>query len=73
MTVVTDSPALGRAIREARKRLGLRQEDVALASGVGMRFVHDIEHGKPTLELERLLRVIRAVGLELRLDDRPRP
>lgn len=73
MIVVSDSRTLGRTIRDARKSRGLRQEDVALASGVGMRFIHDVEHGKPTLELERLLRVVRAVGLELRLDDRPRP
>lgn len=70
---IKDSPTLGQAVRDARKRRGLRQEDVALASGVGLRFLHDLEHGKPTIELERLLRVVHAVGLELWLDERPRP
>lgn len=73
MVIITDSAGLGAALRDARKRHGLRQEDVALASGVGLRFLHDLERGKPTVELERVLRVIHAVGLELSLDERPRP
>lgn len=73
MTVIDDSHGFGRTIREARVRRGLRQEDVALASGVGLRFVHDLEHGKSTIQLERALRVAQAVGLEVRLDVRTRP
>ncbi len=65
-----DTQAVGRHIREARKARGLRQEDVALASGVGLRFIHDLEHGKPSVELDRVLRVAEAVGLEMRFDER---
>ena len=58
-----DSPAaLGHAVRHARKQLGLTQPQLALAAGVGVRFVVDLEAGKPTLRLEHILRVLHALG-----------
>jgi hypothetical protein len=38
---------------------------------VGVRFIGDLERGKATIELDRALRVAAAVGLEVRLDERP--
>ena len=67
---MTTASELGTLVRQARKRRHLRQEDVALASGVGVRFVHDLENGKASVELGLALRVADAVGLEVRLDDR---
>ena len=52
MTPPTDIPtpaALGLAARAARKQLGLTQPQLALAAGVGVRFIVDLEAGKPTL------------------------
>lgn len=58
-----DTPAaLGRAARAARKQLGLTQPQLALAAGVGVRFIVDLEAGKPTLRLENILRVLHALG-----------
>ncbi|HYN61982.1 MAG TPA: helix-turn-helix transcriptional regulator [Rubrivivax sp.] len=58
-----DSPlALGQAARAARKQLGLTQPQLALAAGVGVRFIVDLEAGKPTLRLESILRVLHALG-----------
>ena len=54
--------ALGSTLREARKRLALTQSELALAAGVGLRFVVDLERGKPTVRLEQVLRVIDALG-----------
>ena len=48
-----------------RKRLGLTQADLALAAGVGVRFIVDLEGGKPTMRLEQVLRVIDALGRSL--------
>lgn len=70
MTTISDATTFGARVRAAREQLGLRQEDVALASGVGVRFVGDLERGKATVELDRALRVAAAVGLDVRLDDR---
>ena len=58
---------LGAALRTERKALGLTQADLALAAGVGLRFVVELEAGKPTVQLMRVLRVIAALGGTLRL------
>jgi HTH-type transcriptional regulator/antitoxin HipB len=58
---------LGAALRAKRKALGLTQADLALAAGVGLRFVVELEAGKPTVQLLRVLRVIDALGGTLQL------
>jgi y4mF family transcriptional regulator len=68
LSIIT-SIELGSALRRARRERGLRLEDVALAAGVGVRFVGELERGKPTVRLEQTLRVIAALGLSLALDD----
>ncbi|MBM5571571.1 MULTISPECIES: helix-turn-helix transcriptional regulator [Deefgea] len=64
---------LGSAIRSARKQLGLTQPQLALAAGVGVRFIVDLEAGKPTLRLETVLRVIDALGGTLQISGLPIP
>jgi len=61
---------IGREVRVTRKRLGLRQEEVASLCGVGTRFLSELENGKSTLELGRVIRVLDALGLELILQPR---
>ena len=69
---VIDTPAaLGLAVRTARKRLGLTQPKLALAAGVGVRFIVDLEAGKPTLRLETILRVLHALGGSLAVHGLP--
>jgi HTH-type transcriptional regulator / antitoxin HipB len=60
---------LGHALRTARKARGLRLEDVALAAGVGIRFLSELERGKPTVRLAETLRVAAALGVRLSLED----
>jgi len=67
MTIITTAQALGAALRAARKRMGLTQPDLALAAGVGVRFIVDLEAGKPTVRLQQVLRVIDALGGSLAL------
>lgn len=67
-----DGPArLGLALRAARRQLGLTQSHLALAAGVGLRFVVELESGKTTLRLEQVLRVVDALGGELLLGGLP--
>ncbi|MEO5794142.1 MAG: helix-turn-helix transcriptional regulator [Rhodoferax sp.] len=63
--------ALGQATRAARKQLGLTQPQLALAAGVGVRFVVELEAGKPTLRLEHILRVLHALGGSLVVEGLP--
>ncbi len=67
MTPIDSAQALGTGVRVARKRIGLTQPQLALAAGVGVRFIVDLEAGKPTVRLEQVLRVIDALGGSLAL------
>jgi y4mF family transcriptional regulator len=49
--------------------MGLTQPHLALAAGVGVRFIVDLEAGKPTVRLGHVLRVIDALGGNLKLLD----
>jgi HTH-type transcriptional regulator/antitoxin HipB len=60
---------IGIAVRRARTARGLRLEDLALAAGVGPRFLSELERGKPTARLAETLRVIAALGLRLTIED----
>lgn len=71
MISIRSPQQLGRALRAARKQLGLTQPRLALAAGVGVRFIVDLEAGKPTLRLENVLRVIDALGGEIQLSGLP--
>ena len=67
MATISSAHTLGATLRNARKHLGLTQPDLALAAGVGVRFIVDLEGGKPTVRLEHVLRVIDALGGSLEL------
>lgn len=67
--LLTTPGDLGRAVRRARRRRGLRQEDLALSAGTGMRFVGELERGKPTVQLAPTLRVLHALGVSLVLEE----
>lgn len=57
-----DSISLGLIVRRERKAQKLKQAELAAVSGVGIRFIVDLEAGKPTLQLEKVLRVITTLG-----------
>lgn len=57
--------AFGSLIRSRRKALKLRQDQLALATGVGRRFLIDLEAGKTSCQLGRSLLVAEALGLKL--------
>ena len=56
---------LGQALRRERESQGLRQDDLALAAGLGLRAVGEIEAGKPTAQFRTWLAVIQALGFKL--------
>jgi y4mF family transcriptional regulator len=71
MTARIDNPqALGAAVRTRRRDLGLTQEEVAGVAQTGVRFIGELEAGKPTVQLAEMLRVLGALGLDLELNDR---
>lgn len=59
---------IGRVVRETRRAQGLRQDQLAGAAGVGVRFVVELEAGKVTARLGKALAVLAALGCTLRIE-----
>jgi len=59
------SQDIGRIVRETRKNLGVTQKALALTSGTGLRFVIELEKGKPTCELGKALTVVQTLGIRI--------
>lgn len=55
----------GALIRERRKAIGMTQGELAFASGLGRRFIVELEGGKASIQLGRALVVASAVGLRV--------
>lgn len=66
---IRDTEALGSAIRQQRKSMGLTQLDAAGLCGVGERFLSELERGKATVELGKVLQVLNRLGMRIVLDD----
>ncbi|MDK6564942.1 type II toxin-antitoxin system Y4mF family antitoxin [Corynebacterium pyruviciproducens] len=60
---------LGETVRKRRRELGINQLDLAERSGVSDRFIRDLEHGKTSLRLDKLVDLLTALGLELTIDE----
>jgi y4mF family transcriptional regulator len=61
---------LSQFIRQQRKSIGLSQAELAGASGLGVRFIGDLERGKPTCELGKTLQALAMLGIEVQLNPR---
>ena len=60
-----DVSALGQFVRSQRKRVGLTQVDLADLAGVSDRFLRELEKGKPTAEVGKVITVLSALGFDL--------
>lgn len=56
---------LSHFVKERRRSLGLTQEDLSFKSGVGLRFVRDLEQGKKSLMVDKVNQVLSLFGHEL--------
>ncbi len=52
-------------VRQKRKLSGLTQEELSYKAGVGLRFIRELERGKPTLQLDKVNQILRLFGYEL--------
>lgn len=67
---IVSAQDIGNIIRATRKAQGATQAEFAALCGVGVRFLSELENGKPTAELGKVLAVIQSLGLELSLQPR---
>lgn len=72
----TTAEQLGAAIRARRRQLGVTQRDLAMTCGTGLRFIIDLEKGKATCQVGKMLQVLQTLGLEMKVGgtrgDQPR-
>ena len=58
---------LGTVIRARRRQLGVTQKELAMTCGTGLRFIVDLERGKPTCQVGKTLQVLLALGLVIEI------
>ena len=64
-----DSKTFGEAVRLYRKRQGATQIQLAAAANTGVRFIGDLENGKPSVQLDKALRVAYILGINIEVSD----
>ena len=62
---IRDSKSLGALIRETRKLAGVTQRELAMVAGTGLRFVGELENGKPTCHVGKVIEVMKSLGMEI--------
>jgi HTH-type transcriptional regulator / antitoxin HipB len=62
---------IGKLVRETRKGLGVTQKALALTSGTGLRFIIELERGKETAEIGKVLTILQTLGIQIALTPPP--
>ena len=65
---IFDVKSLGKLIKETRKEQQLTQADIAVSAQVGVRFIVDLENGKETAQIGKVLKVCQMLGLKLDIE-----
>jgi transcriptional regulator with XRE-family HTH domain len=60
----TSAAVVGRVLREAREQAGVTQQDVALRTRMDRAYLSEVENGKRSLSIDRLLRICRAIDVK---------
>ena len=67
---ISSTKDIGYTIRTKRKIDGLTQADAAALCGVGARFLGELERGKETSQIGKVLRMLQGLGLELQISSK---
>jgi transcriptional regulator with XRE-family HTH domain len=59
---------LGLLARAVRRNSKVRIDDLAATAGLSKQFVSDVERGKPTVQLGRVLKLLQELGVSVSLD-----
>ena len=70
MKQIVSSEELGTLIHSTRKAQKITQEKLATCSGVGIRFLKELERGKPTCEIQKVINVMLMLGLTVNIDSK---
>jgi HTH-type transcriptional regulator/antitoxin HipB len=64
---------IGRAIRQTRKAQGLTQGELAMTANTASRFISELENGKTTCQIGKVLKVISCLGIKIELNAPSQP
>lgn len=56
---------IGELVKNTRKNIGVTQKELALTSGTGLRFIIEMEKGKPTCQFGKVLTVLHTLGIKI--------
>ena len=70
MNRIITTKDLGNLVKTKRKGKGLTQAELAMYCNTGIRFISDLENGKPTIQFEKTLNVISMLALDMFLEER---
>ena len=66
---IDNAKTFGAAVRAYRKRQRATQTQLAAIANTGVRFIVDLENGKPTVQMDKALRVAKILGLKIEIPD----
>ncbi len=58
---------IGELVKSIRKQMGATQKELAMTSGTGLRFIIELEQGKPTSQIGKVLTVLNTLGVTVSL------
>ncbi len=67
---ISSAGDIGPAIRARRRLLGYTQGEVAETCGMSTRLISELERGRPTVSFDKVLRVVRRLGMDLCVRER---
>ena len=70
MHTIHDAKTLGRAIRNRRKELGYTQAFLADYAGVSASFLSELENGKETIQVGKMMEVVSLLGMDIQIINR---
>lgn len=62
--IIYNMNTIGQYIKEKRREVGLTQEEFAMRSGLGLRFIRELEQGKETVRLDKVNQALAMFGME---------
>ena len=65
--MIQSTQDIGQSIRKVRKQLAITQSDLALTAGTGLRFIIELEKGKATCQIGKVLQVLQVLGIQCHL------
>jgi HTH-type transcriptional regulator/antitoxin HipB len=70
MQIIRNMDAMGAAIKKRRKEMGYTQAFLAAYAGVSASFLSDLENGKETIQMNKMLLILQLLGMDLFVDER---